>query len=208
MSRSNLSFSSLITRAVEEALSHGYQISPDAVKILQKVGERRKSPRPVENEITFETIIREVIEIKARAKSKSLEIERVDLVEAFPEIFDVSETPSVVSQSVAVTSESIEQDVEIVRDPSSHIQPTGIEGFPQLFKSRYEKIVRILSERPEGRSLTKVSKINKEKGNSKIAGLVFSRRPTKNGIEFTIDDDTGSTSILALSPEAKKLQAR
>jgi DNA polymerase II small subunit len=204
MSRSNLSFSSSIARAVEEALSHGYQISPDAVKILQKVGERRKSRRPVDSEITFETIVREVIENKARAKSRSLEIERTDLVEAFPEIFDIVEAPVVIPQSIPKTSEPIEQDVEIVRDPSSHIQPTGIEGFPQLFKSRYEKIVRILSERPEGRSLTKVSKVNKDKGNSKIAGLVFSRRPTKNGIEFTIDDDTGSIAILALTPEARK----
>ena len=164
MSRSNLSFSSSIARAVEEALSHGYQISPDAVKILQKVGERRKTRRPVENEITFETMVREVIENKARARSRSLEIERIDLVEAFPEIFDLVETPAPIPQSVAVTSEPIEQDVEIVRDPSSHIQPTGIEGFPQLFKSRYEKIVKILSERPEGRSLTKVSKSKQGKG--------------------------------------------
>jgi len=204
MSRSNLSFSSSIARAVEEALVHGYQISPDAVKILQKIGERRKSHRPVADEITFESIVREVIERKARTRSKSLEIERSDLVEAFPEIFDLLEAAALIPQAAPVQSEAIEQDVEIVRDPSSHIQPTGIEGFPQLFKSRYEKIVRILSERPEGRSLTKVSKVNKDKGNSKIAGLVFSRRPTKNGIEFTIDDDTGSMSILALNPEAKK----
>jgi len=149
-------------------------------------------------------MVREVIESKARARSRSQEIERIDLVEAFPEIFDIVEAPAPIPQSVTVTSEPIEQDVEILRDPSSYIQPTGIEGFPQLFKSRYEKIVKILSERPEGRSLTKVSKINKDKGNSKIAGLVFSRRPTKNGIEFTIDDDTGSTAILALTPEAKK----
>jgi DNA polymerase II small subunit len=204
MSRSNLSFSSPITRAVEEALAHGYQISPDAVKILQNVSERRKSHRPVADEITFESIVREVIERKARARSKSLEIERGDLVDAFPQIFDLLETAAIIPQAAAVSSEPIEQDVEIVRDPSSYIQPTGIEGFPQLFKSRYEKIVRILSERPEGRSLTKVTKVNKDKGNSKIAGLVFSRRPTKNGIEFTIDDDTGSASILALSPEARK----
>ena len=33
---------------------------------------------------------------------------------------------------------------------------------------------------------------------------MFSRKPTKSGIEFTLDDDTGSVSILALSPDARK----
>src|SRR5208283_4166620 len=96
-------------------------------------------------------------------------------------------------------------DVEIIEDPSLDIQPTGVEGFSQLFKSRYVKIVRILMERPEARQLTKISKVNMEKGNVKIAGLVFSKKTTKTGgLEFTLDDDTGNISVLALSPEAKK----
>ena len=48
-------------------------------------------------------------------------------------------------------------------------------------------------------------KINTEKGTTRVAGLVFGKRPTKNGIELTVDDDTGKASILALSEEAKKL---
>ena len=106
---------------------------------------------------------------------------------------------------VVEESSNAKPDVEILGDPSLDIQPTGIEGFSQLFKSRYEKIVRILMERPEARQLTKISKVNMEKGNVKIAGLVFSKKPTKTGgLEFTLDDDTGNMSVLALSPEAKK----
>ena len=130
-------------------------------------------------------------------------------MECFPELFElivinVSPNPATHGTKNAPIDLAPEGEVEIVKNPSPHIQPTGIEGFPQLFKSRYEKLSKILAERPEGRQVVKISKLNKEKGSSKIPGLVFSRKPTKNGIEFTLDDDTGSVPILALSPEARK----
>lgn len=212
---SNLSYASSISRALEEALGKGYQIDPDALKLLRGLGEKRKSRKPVQGEPSFETIMREVMETKARSKSPSKAIDRSDLVNTFPELFDpvtvTTRATVVMRDSQSATGPSpespVEADVEVVKDPSSSIHPTGIEGFPQLFKSRYEKMSRILAERPEGRQVTKISKVNRDKGASKIAGLVFSRKPTKNGIEFTIDDDTGSASIIALSPEARKLAA-
>ncbi len=210
MSR-NISYST-IPRAVEQALAQGFQLSPAAVKLLVKLGEHRKlkklSPEP-----TFEVIVREVIEMKARRAvgTGRTTIEFSDLTEAFPDVFEfeqhgeVKPSASITSANgVTAPADPPQSEIEVVKDPSLAIQPTGIEGFPQLFKSRYEKLVKILSERPEGRTLTKVSRINREKGNSKIAGLVFARKPTKNGIEFTLDDDTGSVSVLAFSPEAKK----
>ena len=221
--------SSSVSKAVEEALNQGYQISPEAVKLLVKLAERRKKKKArVGEEHSFEVIVRGTIEYKAK-RSSAADIRVEDFRDAFPEVFDFAESTTILGPvvdvvvhkvneptrgisgekssssqaSIAVVEES-QSEFEVVRDPSSLVEPTGIEGFPQLFKSRYEKIVKILAERPEGRQLTKVSKINREKGISKVAGLVFSRRPTKTGIEFTIDDDTGSTSILALSQEAKK----
>ena len=206
---SNLSFASSISRALEEALAKGYQINPDALKLLQGLGEKRKKLRALQ-EPGFESIVAEVIENKARSGSLSRAIERADLMASFPELFDLISVsiPAVQKNSnIPVTppvEPATEGDVVVVKDPTEKIHPTGIEGFPQLFKSRYEKMSKILAERPEGRQVTKISKLNKDKGGSKVAGLVFSRKPTKNGIEFTIDDDTGSVSIIALSPEAKK----
>ncbi|MDA4111676.1 MAG: metallophosphoesterase, partial [Thaumarchaeota archaeon] len=199
---------SSVPRAIEQALAQGYQFSPAAVKLLVKLGEQRKTRKsPQESEPTFEMIVRDVIEVKVKKMlgSGMATIEVTDLIDTFPEIFEFEQPPAKILESSGTAPIDPPQfDIEIVKDPSPFIQPTGIEVFPQLFKSRYEKIMRILAERPEGRQLTKVSRINKEKGNTKIAGLVFSRKPTKNGIEFTLDDDTGNVSVLALSPEAKK----
>ncbi|MGI0091420.1 MAG: DNA-directed DNA polymerase II small subunit [Nitrososphaerales archaeon] len=221
MSNSNKNYSS-VQKAVEQALNSGYQINPDAVKLFQKLGEhrgarRKKQQNAADNELSFEAIIRAVIEQKAKTSSAQT-IEAKDLINAFPDAFDFGVATAVIT-SLTVNAEQnivakvetasqpqeVEEEVEVVKDQTSELQPTGIEGFSQLFKSRYEKIVHILMERPEGRQIIKISKINNgEKENLKIAGLVFSKRQTKNGIEFTLDDDTGSASVLALSPEAKK----
>lgn len=199
---SSVSLVSSISRALGDALAKGYQISPDALKMLRELGERRKKSHGPQ-EPSFETIVHEVMEVKAKGNSRA--INESDLAGAFPQLFDLA-LPSVVPRQEsdhAAPPESTE--VEVLKDPTERIHPTGVEGFPQLFKSRYEKMSKILAERPEGRQVTKISKLNRDKGSSKIAGLVFSRKPTKNGIEITVDDDTGSTPIVALSQEAKKV---
>ena len=190
--------SPLIAKAVHEALNQGYQISPDALKLLQESEQRGRN-------IDFAMLIRQAIEQKSRpgAQDVSKSIGAKDLSEFFPDVFE--SPPEPVSSAVyGAGVQEVKSDVEIVKDPSEDLRPTGLEGFAQLFKSRYEKVVKILMERPEGRQLTKISKVSSEKGMVRVAGLVFSRRQTKNGVEFSIDDDTGTTSVLALNPETKK----
>ncbi len=168
------------------------------------------------------------LEDKAKKKGDILSktITSEDLVRVFPDLF---ESQFLVEREVATpvdispyadlealkkkqershpSSSAIPLEVEIVKDPSKQIQPTGTEGFAQLFKSRYEKLYKIFQERPEGRQVVKIQKLNMDKGNAKILGLVLSKRPTKNGIELTIDDDSGKASVLALNEETKKTAA-
>ncbi len=189
-----------LQKALVEALSFGYQISPKALTVLKDFGKGR-------SEISVEEIVRKVIEEKARGKSsKSIEID--DLVSVFPDIFEgvafrLSRSASMAS-GVKEGGKDLESEVEIVSDSGSLLSP-GVETFSFLFKSRYEKLVKILMERPEGRQLIKISKMGKEKGNARIAGLVSVKRPTKSGgVEFTLDDDTGNVSVLVSSSEVKK----
>ena len=58
---------SSVQKAVEEALHFGYQINPDALRLLQKLGERRRM-KPGESEPSLEIIVRGVIEKKAKAQ--------------------------------------------------------------------------------------------------------------------------------------------
>jgi len=56
---------SSVQKAVEEALHFGYQINPDALKLLQKLGEYRRA-KPGESEPSLEIIVRSVIERRLR----------------------------------------------------------------------------------------------------------------------------------------------
>lgn len=181
-------------------LKLGYQIEPSALKLLQAAFESGK----LGTKDVLDSTLRLVLEEKAKAGvGKSIGIE--DLKKFLPDSFRGGTEVRTVT-SVATEGAAVSTDIEIVEDASSEVAPTGVEGFPQLFKSRYEKLVRILMERPEGRHLTKISKSANQKGSVSIAGLVFSKRPTKSGgVEFTLDDDSGSISILANSVEAKKV---
>ena len=189
-----------VKRAIKEVVKFGYQVEPDALKLLQ---EALENSRLGGDGNSPESVVKVLMEEKAKAGTgKSISVN--DLKSALPEVFDFRdlEPKASLSGSDAVV---VSEGIEIVEDASHEVEPTGVEGFPQLFKSRYEKLVRILMERPEGRRLTKISKMAGEKGSVRIAGLVFSKRPTKSGgVEFSIDDDSGSASVLALGADVKK----
>jgi DNA polymerase II small subunit len=97
----------------------------------------------------------------------------------------------------------------------------GVDGYVALFKSRFEKTMRILAQRPDSKRITKVAAIkqnaraNKPQergerslhggaGTTVVAGLVMSKRSKKNGLEVSIDDYTGIMSAIAVTEEAKK----
>ena len=202
-------------------------MTPDALKLLQVLVEKKKTPAQ-EAVLSLESIVFTTLEDKAKKKGNSLSksITSEDLARVFPDLFEsqvlverevtasVDASPHLDGevqgndkQEGSHSSYSIPREMEVVKDPSKEIQPTGTEGFAQLFKSRYEKLYKIFQERPEGRQVVKIQKLNMDKGNAKILGLVLSKRPTKNGIDLTIDDDSGKASVLALNEEVKKAAA-
>ena len=188
-----------VSKAVSYAISRGYQITPDALKLMQSFSELEASAGKLESIISL------VIEDKARLSiggedDKSLSAQ--DLITIQPDLFE-----GIGKEASGTNMQPVEVDtsIEIISDPSEKIQPIGIEGFQELFKSRYEKLMRILKERPEARQLVKISSINADKGVSRIGGLVYSKRQTKNGVELVVDDESGKTSILALNEETKRI---
>jgi DNA polymerase II small subunit len=225
-----LSSSSSVTKVVAYAISHGYQIDPLALKLFQELA--KNLDRQSKKEPTLESIIALVIEEKARSQISSAKgrlqsgnntITSEDLVSIEPDLFEGIQRSSAGQQrtttSVTYSKSDNPQDkeisashhngivseskLEIVSDPTDKIQPVGIDGFSQLFKSRYEKLLRILRERPEARQLSKISDLKSDKP-GRVAGLVYSKRATKNGVELVIDDVSGKLSALALGDETRK----
>lgn len=112
-----------------------------------------------------------------------------------------------------MTKTNVKYDFKVLQDTSKKSYTSGeIENLITYFKSRYEKLSKILSRRPELKTRHKISDIEEGQTNLNLILMVKEIRTTKNGhklIEF--EDDTGSIPILfsnkneELFKEAEKL---
>lgn len=116
----------------------------------------------------------------------------------------------------------VEQSCTVLLDPTSKVTTAeGVEGYASLFRSRFEKSVRILAQRPDSRRISKIASVKQNARNAKfverggkslqggagstiVAGLLMSRRTKKNGIEIAVDDYTGILTVTAVTEEMKK----
>ena len=116
----------------------------------------------------------------------------------------------------------IEQACNVLMDPTAKVTTgEGVEGYAALFRSRFEKSMRILAQRPESKRISKIASVKQNTHSSKfvergekslhgstsstiVAGLLMSKRAKKNGIEIAIDDYTGVLPVMAVSEDAKK----
>ena len=96
----------------------------------------------------------------------------------------------------------------------------GIDGYTSLFRSRYEKSLRILANRSDSKRIKKIDNIKQlfnqvrmtSNSNSKekveeslfVAGLVMEKKLKKNSYNITIDDQTGLLEISAYNEDLKK----
>ncbi len=108
---------------------------------------------------------------------------------------------------------NVEYDFKIIQDTSKKSYTSGeLENLISYFKSRYEKLEKILSRRPELKNYTKIADIDDSQDSLTLILMVREIRSSKNGhkiVEF--EDDTGNISILfsnnneELFAEAEKL---
>ncbi len=98
----------------------------------------------------------------------------------------------------------------------------GVEGYVSLFRSRFDKSLKILSNRPDGKRIRKIGNIKQlfsQSRNSSIsnehskerkeeplfvAGLIMEKKLKKNSYNIIIDDQTGLLEISAYNDDLKK----
>jgi DNA polymerase II small subunit len=109
----------------------------------------------------------------------------------------------------------------IIYDSNNSINSgEGVEGYTSLFRSRFDKSLKILSNRPDSKRIKKIafikqflnqSRIN-PKSQSKenleeslfIAGLIMEKKIKKNSYNLTIDDQSGLLEAFAYDEDLKK----
>jgi DNA polymerase II small subunit len=167
-----------VTLALNYALTKGFQIHPDALKILQDVDTKQ-----------LQRIIKDLV--KEKAHQKNYLINQDDL-ETFLGIKEEAD---------------LKVDYKILSDPSLKITSAeGINGYNSLFSSRFAKLKKIISSRPESKMVKSSALIIGSKTNEDVyvCGLVSERISERNITKLVLDDPTGSIEIIVFDNELQK----
>ena len=117
-----------VSSAITYALSKGFQIHPDAFKILEKIDVKE-----------LQNIIKQIV--REKAKQNMFLINQSDLKMFIESDIDVN----------------IENRFSIVFDPTKKVTSAeGIDGFTSLFSDRYSKLLRIMMQRSQSKKLTPI----------------------------------------------------
>lgn len=165
--------------ALNYALNKGFQIHPDAFKILENVDVRK-----------LEKIIKEIV--REKTKQKMFQINQDDL-ETYLGIKD---------------DPSIQNEVKVLSDPTDKITTgEGVKGYNALFSSRFNKLKRIVSERPESKQLKSIASVKSAKSDDDmyICGLVTARNAERNITKLHLEDPSGGFEGIVFDNELQKV---
>ncbi len=167
-----------VSSAITYALSKGFQIHPDAFKILERIDVRE-----------LQNIIKQVV--REKAKQNLFLINQNDL-----KMFVESEIDG-----------SVEDSHTILFDPTKKVTSAeGIDGFTTLFSDRYSKLLKIMMQRSQAKKLTSIVNVTGGKLGEEIfvAGLLMDRKSERDVTKLVIDDPTGSLELLVFNQELQE----
>lgn len=181
-----------VREAVKKIREKGYLVSPKTIDML------KEEENPLE--------IVKNIEEKEESSSKAI-IEPEDIEEQIKknkEETDEKPKTKIKGKLKQIPSKEHEKEIEILnKDISKESRSKGeVEDFVENFKSRYNKIYKILRSRGEN-SAVKIENAKKKNEKIKVIGLITEMKSTKNGHVFMkVEDPTGL--MKALVPKNKK----
>jgi DNA polymerase II small subunit len=167
-----------LTFALNYALNKGFQIHPDAFEFLENVDVKK-----------LEKIIKDIVREKTR--KKLFQINQDDL-ESYFGIKDDS---------------SLECEYKVLFDPTPKITSgEGVSGYNSLFASRFNKLKRIISDRPESRMLKSITSVKaaQSEDDMYVCGLVTTRITERNITKLILEDPSGSFEGIIFDNELQK----
>ena len=168
-----------LTFALNYALNKGYQISPTAFEFLENVDVKK-----------LEKIIKEIV--REKTKQKLFQINQDDL----ENYFGIKE------------DKNLQSDFKVLFDPSLKITSgEGISGYYSLFASRFNKLKRIISDRPESKMLKSIASVKSAKSDDDmyVCGLVTARISERNITKLLLEDPSGSLEGIIFDNDLQKM---
>ncbi|HJJ22919.1 MAG TPA: DNA-directed DNA polymerase II small subunit [Nitrosopumilus sp.] len=167
-----------LTFALNYALNKGFQIHPGAFKILENVDVKK-----------LEKVIKEIVREKTR--QKLFQINQNDL-ETY---LGIKEDPT------------LQSEIKVLFDPTSKITTgEGVKGYNALFSSRFNKLKRIISDRPESKMLKSIASVKtvKLEEDMFVCGLLTTRNIERNITKLILEDPSGSFEGIIFDDELQK----
>jgi len=164
--------------ALNYALNKGFQIHPDAFKILENIDVKK-----------LEKVIKEIV--REKTKQKLFQINQDDL-ETY---LGIKEDPT------------LQSEIKVLFDPTDKITTgEGVKGYNALFSSRFNKLKRIISDRPESRMLKSIASVKTAKFEEDmyVCGLVTTRNAERNITKLVLEDPSGSFEGIIFDDELQK----
>ena len=126
--------------ALTYATNNKFQIHPDAFAML----------KGLEDDIL--KIVQEIVRTKKNSKNSVILVEDIKVV--------------LNPAKALVENAPTEQLYTIMMDPTPKVTTgEGVEGYSALFRSRFEKTMRILSQRPDSKRISKVAAVKQNARN-------------------------------------------
>ena len=154
-----------LTFVLNYALNKGFQIHPNAFEILENIDVKK-----------LEKIVKEIV--REKTKQKMFQINQDDL-----------ETYLGIKED-----KTIKNEYKVLSEPSLKITSgEGVKGYNALFSSRFNKLKRIILERPESRMLKSIAsvKVTKSEDDLYICGLLTLRNTERNITKLVLEDPSG-----------------
>ena len=152
-----------ILQALEYAFKKGFQVHPEAVEMLQEVEMER-----------LDRIIKDIV--REKTVDGDYHIDRDDLVKYLGLDED----------------EPMQDHCEILFDCTPKITtPQGVMGYGSLFYSRFQKMKRIMQDRPEFGKVRSIASLKASaKGDEElyVCGLVTEKRVDERASQLTLED--------------------
>lgn len=229
-----------LSKIISFITSRGFQIHPDALLLIENIrgeifqiveeiliGKRdRNEPKIISSED-----IRNALNLPKQSTCTKNDNINNDTIS--PDNFDYDSRANIerVSEKTAVeliTNNTTSLEINrysnnVIYDSNDSINSgEGVEGYVSLFRSRFDKSLRILSNRPDGKRIKKIGNIkqlfsqsrnnsvsnvhSKERNDELlfVAGLVMEKKLKKNSYNITIDDQTGLLEVSAYNDDLKK----
>jgi len=168
-----------LTFALNYALNKGFQIHPNAFEFLENIDVKK-----------LEKIIKEIV--REKTKQKLFQINQDDL----ENYFGIKE------------DKNLQSDYKILFDPTLKITSgEGIRGYNSLFASRFNKLKKIMSVRPESKMVKSIAsvKTTKSKDDTYVCGLVTSRNSEREITKLVLEDPSGSFEGIIFDNDLQKM---